>query len=87
MATVVHIDATVEESDMLQLALDGYIEGNGDIAADVKEVLMSGGVDAEALKNVSVAGLLNRLGRGGNDETKNQLLALLQDAFQTKPQR
>ena len=72
------IDATVGTSGTIQQVFGGYLEGDADLPADLKEVLVSKGVDTEALRNLSVAGLLSKLASGGLEpEVKAQLTALL----------
>jgi len=72
------LDAVVDESDTVQTAFKGYLNGSSDLGVDLKDVLT--GTSAEDLRDLSLAGVLGKLAAGGDDETKAKVNKLLAQA-------
>ena len=75
------IDATVESSQTIQTVLSDYLDQSRSLPADLTDILKNPRLDDEALKNLSVSGLLGRLAlQAGDANVKKRLEALLAQA-------
>ncbi|MEQ8278001.1 MAG: hypothetical protein RMA76_28125 [Deltaproteobacteria bacterium] len=72
------VDGFVENSSNIQQLFGKYLNGNGNLPADVLQALS--GFSTKDLQNVSVAGLLGKLMLGADDATKHKLQSLLKHA-------
>jgi uncharacterized membrane protein YqiK len=75
------IDGAIDNSESLQTALKDYIDGDASVREDVKDVLTAeGGLDAESLKNLSIAAALNKLADSAGGDKKAALESLMAKA-------
>ena len=71
------VDGFVDNSDTVQTAFGGYLEGGNDFGKDLKDVLTTGNPVGTA-KDVGIARLLHQLA-GGNDEAVAALMSKAQE--------
>ncbi len=71
------LDAGLEHSATARHVLRDYIDGDGDLVGDIKEVLMASGANTESLKNLGVVALLRALSAKIEDGDKGKLDALI----------
>jgi uncharacterized membrane protein YqiK len=74
------VDAFVDKSDLVRMAMGNYLEGDGDLGADLRALMAN--VGSDDLKNLSVSALLMRLMAGSSGETADALGSLLDQARQ-----
>lgn len=67
-------DAFVDNSQVTQKALGGYLTGEKDLGADLKDVL-AGALTPENMKNISLSALLARLAAGAGADGRLKALA------------
>ena len=72
------IDAVVDESSTVQKGFAGYLEGDADLGADLKEVLS--GLSAGDARDLSVAAALSKLASSGDEDTKDKVSKLIAHA-------
>jgi hypothetical protein len=73
------VDGALEHSDTLRKAFSGYLNGEKDLPADLKEILSRPGLTNDA-QNLAMAALLHRMVPGAAAPTvsANQLKSLLE---------
>ncbi|MBX3184788.1 MAG: hypothetical protein KIT72_07930 [Polyangiaceae bacterium] len=76
----VSADGALDQSDSLKSVFREYLDGDASLREDVKQVLSSPGFSSEALKNLSIAGVLHKLMGELSDEERPKLAALLERA-------
>lgn len=70
------VDTTIEQSDTLKTVLGDYLNGNKDLADDLKGVLTRPAVGSETLKNLTLSAVLGRLASGADDDAREKLAKL-----------
>ncbi|MGN6109204.1 MAG: SPFH domain-containing protein [Kofleriaceae bacterium] len=79
------IDGVVDHSQVVQKALGNRLDGNGNghsLIDDVKEMVRAAGGSSEAIKNLTISGVLGNLMLKADDTTRVKLKALLDQARQ-----
>jgi hypothetical protein len=77
------IDGVVDSSEVVRKTLGGRLNGNGhSLIDDVKEMVRAAGASSEAIKNLTVSGLLGNLMIKADGDTRAKLQALLEKARQ-----
>ena len=71
------IDAAISKSNTLQVGLKDHLTGERDMVGDVREIIGALGGSSGELQNLSVAALLTKVLRDGNDSQKAALQTLL----------
>lgn len=71
------IDAAIGKSNTLQVGLKDHLTGERDMVGDVREIIGALGGSSGELQNLSVAALLTKVLRDGNDSQKAALQTLL----------
>ncbi|MFN3987506.1 MAG: hypothetical protein ACK4KV_18615 [Rhodocyclaceae bacterium] len=74
------IDGAIGKSDTLKVALKDHLSGERDMVEDVRSIVGALGSSAPELQNLSVAALLTKILREGDDQQKAALQVLL-DGF------
>jgi uncharacterized membrane protein YqiK len=72
------IDGVIGKSNTLQVGLKGHLNGERDMVADVKELLGALGASSGELQQLTLAGLLAKVARDGDEKQKAALDGLLQ---------
>lgn len=72
------IDGVVNKSKTLQVAFKDQLAGERDVVPDLQNLLSALGTSSGELQNLTVAGLLTKVMREGNDSQKAALQTLLQ---------
>ena len=72
------IDGVVNKSKTLQVAFKDQLSGERDVVPDLQNLLGALGSSSGELQNLTVAGLLSKVMREGNDSQKAALQTLLQ---------
>jgi uncharacterized membrane protein YqiK len=72
------IDGVISKSNTLQVALKDHLAGERDLVGDVRDLVGALGSSAGELQNLTVAGLLAKVMREGDDGQKSALQNLLQ---------
>lgn len=72
------IDGVVNKSKTLQVAFKDQLAGERDVVPDLQNLLSALGTSSGELQNLTVAGLLTKVMRDGNDSQKAALQTLLQ---------
>ncbi len=78
------IDGAIAKSQTLQIGLKDHLDGERDMVSDVRDIVGALGGASGELQNLSVAALLTKVLRDGNDSQKAALQTLL-DGFRGKP--
>lgn len=77
------VDGVIGNSEVLQGALGDRLNGNGHkLIDDIKDIARSAGQSSEAIKNLTISGVLGNLMIKADDSTKSKLKALLDQARQ-----
>lgn len=77
------IDGVVNNSEVVRKTLGDRLEGNGhSLLDDVKDMVRAAGGSSEAIKNLTVSGLLGNLMIKADGDTKAKLQSLLEKARQ-----
>jgi hypothetical protein len=77
------IDGVVENSSVVRKTLASRLDGNGhNLIDDVKEMARAAASSSEAIKNLTVSGVLGNLMIKADNDTKSKLQALLDKARQ-----
>lgn len=71
------IDAAISKSNTLQVGLKDHLTGERDMVGDAREIIGALGASSGELQNLSVAALLTKVLRDGNDSQKAALQTLL----------
>jgi uncharacterized membrane protein YqiK len=71
------VDGALDHSESLKKALGGYLNGEKDLPADLKEILSKPGLSNDA-QNLAVAALLNRMSVSPTESTAAGIKALVQ---------
>jgi uncharacterized membrane protein YqiK len=71
------VDTTIEQSDTLKTVLGDYLNGNKDLADDLKGVLTRPAVGSETLKNLTLSAVLGRLASGADDDAREKIAKLV----------
>ena len=71
------IDGAIGKSSTLQVALKDHLSGERDMVGDVRDIVGALGGAAGELQNLSVAALLTKVLRDGNDSQRQALRTLL----------
>jgi hypothetical protein len=71
------IDGVISRSNTLQIGLKEHLSGERDMVGDVRDLIGALGSSAGELQNLSVAALLAKVARDGNDTQKAALQTLL----------
>lgn len=71
------IDGAIAKSDTLKIGLKDHLSGERDMVGDVRDIVGALGGAAGELQNLSVAALLTKVMRDGNDAQKAALQSLL----------
>ncbi|MDO6386528.1 flotillin family protein [Uliginosibacterium sp. 31-12] len=74
------IDGAIAKSDTLKIGLKDHLSGERDMVGDVRDIIGALGGSAAELQNLSVAALLTKVARDGNDSQKAALQTLI-DGF------
>lgn len=74
------IDGAIARSSTLQTVFKDHLAGERDMIADVREIVGALGGASGELQNLSVAALLSKVARDGNDKERAALRTLL-DSF------
>ncbi|RFA30096.1 hypothetical protein CAI21_07805 [Alkalilimnicola ehrlichii] len=74
------IDAALTNSNVLQSVAGGYLNGEKDLATDLKELITNAGIDTNDIKNLSVSAALTKLMSKGNAEQQSKIQELLKQA-------
>lgn len=72
------IDGAIGNSKALQHALGDYLEGDGNIVRDLKGVLGTGA--SGTIKDLTLSALIGRLMTGADDDKRQKLQALIDEA-------
>jgi uncharacterized membrane protein YqiK len=70
------VDTTIEQSDTLKTVLGDYLNGNKDLADDLKGVLTRPAVGSETIKNLTLSAVLGRLASGADDDAREKIAKL-----------
>jgi len=73
------IDGVIGKSNTLQVGLKGHLNGERDMVSDVRDLVGALGSSAGELQQLTVAGLLAKLARDGNDTQRAALQNLVKD--------
>ncbi|HIV72348.1 MAG TPA: hypothetical protein H9903_15535 [Candidatus Aquabacterium excrementipullorum] len=71
------IDGVISRSNTLQIGLKDHLNGERDMVGDVRELIGALGSSAGELQNLSVAALMAKVARDGDDSQKAALKTLL----------
>ena len=74
------IDGAIDNSKTLQSVLGDRLNGEGDLLADIKEIVAGAAGNTEALKNLSITAVLAKLMTGADSQTQSKLKLLLEKA-------
>ncbi|MEW5788821.1 MAG: hypothetical protein AB1899_13305 [Pseudomonadota bacterium] len=72
------IDGAIAKSGTLQVALKDHLSGERDMVGDLRDIVGALGSSAGELQNLSVAALMGRVMRDGNEQQKAALGTLLE---------
>lgn len=67
-------DSTLDQSDTLKTVFGDYLNGNKNLASDIKDVLAN--TDSETAKNLTVSALLAKLMSGADDDARSKIAKL-----------
>jgi uncharacterized membrane protein YqiK len=76
------IDGVVDSSEVVRRTLGDRLNGNGHgkLLADVKDMIRAAGGSSDAVKNLTISGVLGSLMTKADDSTRSKLNALLEQA-------
>ncbi|GAB2884271.1 flotillin family protein [Uliginosibacterium flavum] len=72
------IDGAISKSDTLKIGLKDHLSGERDMVGDVRDIIGALGGSAGEIQNLSVAALLTKVARDGNDSQKAALQTLIE---------
>ncbi|MEZ4426845.1 MAG: hypothetical protein R3A51_04030 [Nannocystaceae bacterium] len=74
------LDGMVENSETLQTAMSGYLDGSRDLPEDLKQVLSRPAISADGVQKLTVSALLGKFMAGADDEDREKLAKLIENA-------
>ena len=74
------VDGFVDSSDVAKNALDGYVEGDGNLLRDLKDVMARPALSAGGARDLALTAVLGKLAAGSDDATRAKLEALIERA-------
>ncbi len=71
------VDSTIDQSETLKAVLGDYLNGNKDLASDVKDVLSRPALSSETAKNLTISAVLGKLMAGADDDARDKIAKLV----------
>ena len=74
------MDGAIDSSKTINAVTSDYVNGNKDLAADLKDILSRPALSSGDVTNLTLAGVLGKLMSGSDSKTRDKLNSLLQAA-------
>ncbi|MBT8494303.1 MAG: hypothetical protein KJO07_14710 [Deltaproteobacteria bacterium] len=74
------IDGVIDSSDTVRGLLGSHLNGDGNILADIKDLIAGSGMSSETVKNLTVSAVLGKLMTDADGATKSKLKMLIDKA-------